>query len=36
MKSAFDLHPEKRIPGYPAYCGWKEILSRLAPPEGSR
>ncbi len=36
MKTDFDLFPEKKIPGYPGYTGWNEILSRLSPPDGSR
>ena len=36
MKTDFDLFPEKRIPGYPAYSGWEEILRQLRPAAGAR
>ena len=36
MKTDFDLYPEKVIGGFPAFCGWEEILGRLAPPAGER
>ena len=36
MKTDFDRFPEKSIPGYRGYCGWDEILRRLAPAGNAR
>ena len=36
MRTDFDLFPEKRIPGYAAFCGWDEILRQLSTDGGKR